>query len=911
MSITAREFARKLAELGYKELTPIQKVAIPLILKGHDVLVMAPTGHGKTEAAVFPVFYEIASNGLEPINALYVTPLRALNRDIANRISRIGEALGVKVMTRHGDTPQSERRRISASPPHVLITTPESLQFLILQDSYRRAFQNLRFVIVDEVQELLDDKRGLELSIVLERLKRITNHRLQMIGLSATVGDVETAKRFLNPSGEVEVASVDAVNEMEVRVVTAPVDERIMNEAFKAGLKPQLYARLITLKELIERHKPVLVFTNVRDTAEFLASELKRLSNLELEVHHGSLSKDVRLEVERRLKEGEVDAVFATSSLELGIDVGKINAVIQYMSPRQVTRLIQRVGRSGHRIGSKSLGFIVPGDNVFDALECLAIVEKMKEGYLERPTVEEKPYDVVAHQLVGMVLEGYKDLNQVLEVIKSSYFFKDLTLDELVEIASFLESAKVIKLEGTLIRPSARAKSYYFTTSMIPDSVRSFRVVDVETDSIIGELDEEFVSSLSEGEVFVLGGRLWRVVSVEKERIYVERAKEVRGLLPTWFGESIPVEKEVALKVYEMIAKAFRGDLSGLPQDVAEELSELVSEHKRRGYPEVGPDRIVVEVSGDVAVIHSPLGTRGNNTLGSVLSGLFKSLMKPTYRSNAYFIALASPSGIQEQEMREVVETFLKSPKEVLLSRLETAVKNSPNFKWKLFIEAERFGAIEKGSEFNYNFSLLKPYAETVVGTEAVKELIAKEYDVEALDRAKEMEWVVVKVPSFSPLAETFLSQLLLHSDSNDSPVMLEIIKRRLSSKELRLICLTCGWSDVRKAGEVPQRCPKCGGAFLAVTYPDDSQAVEVVRKSLKGEKLKGAENRKLRELKATASYYPLFGKYVALAIAARGVGAGNLARVLAELDKGEEAFFKAVMEEEKRFLRTRKYWQD
>jgi ATP-dependent Lhr-like helicase len=140
---------------------------------------------------------------------------------------------------------------------------------------------------------------------------------------------------------------------------------------------------------------------------------------------------------------------------------------------------------------------------------------------------------------------------------------------------------------------------------------------------------------------------------------------------------------------------------------------------------------------------------------------------------------------------------------------------------------------------------------------------------------------------------------------------MLEIIKRRLSSKELRLICLTCGWSDVRKAGEVPQRCPKCGGAFLAVTYPDDSQAVEVVRKSLKGEKLKGAENRKLRELKATASYYPQFGKYVALAIAARGIGAGNLARVLAELDKGEEAFFKAVMEEEKRFLRTRKYWQD
>jgi len=415
----------------------------------------------------------------------------------------------------------------------------------------------------------------------------------------------------------------------------------------------------------------------------------------------------------------------------------------------------------------------------------------------------------------------------------------------------------------------------------------------VEADSIIGELDEEFVSSLSEGEVFVLGGRLWRVVSVEKERIYVERAKEVRGLLPTWFGESIPVEKEVALKVYEMIAKAFRGDLSGLPQDVAEELSKLVSEHKRRGYPEVGPDRIVVEVSGDVAVIHSPLGTRGNNTLGSVLSGLFKSLMKPTYRSNAYFIALASPSGIQEQEMREVVETFLRSPKEVLLSRLETAVKNSPNFKWKLFIEAERFGAIEKGSEFNYNFSLLKPYAETVVGTEAVKELIAKEYDVEALDRAKEMEWVVVKVPSFSPLAETFLSQLLLHSDSNDSPVMLEIIRRRLSSKELRLICLTCGWSDVRKAGEVPQRCPKCGGAFLAVTYPDDSQAVEVVRKSLKGEKIKGAENRKLKELKATASYYPQFGKYVALAIAARGVGAGNLARVLAELDKGEEAFFK------------------
>ncbi len=758
---------------------------------------------------------------------------------------------------------------------------------------------------------MIDDKRGLELSIVLERLKRIANAKPQMIGISATLGDLEVAKRLLDPEGDVEVAMVDASKDMHVEIVISKPTKDTVDEAMGHGLPPELYLRLKAIDELIEKYKPVLIFTNVRDTAEFLASELKKLGRERVEVHHGSLSREVRTDVEEKLKRGEADAVVATSSLELGIDVGKINAVIQYASPRQVIRLVQRVGRSGHSMRAKSLGFLIPSPEIFDVLECKAIIDKWRERYLEKPTVEFNAYDVVAHEVAGMVLEGYSDLKEVLSVINSSYFFRDFTIDQLREVLSILETAKIVKVEGDIIKPYARTITYYFGTNMIPDSLRNFTVIDVSSNAKVGSLDEEFVASLTEDSVFVLSGRLWKVVSIENDKVFVEQARVTRGLLPTWFGESIPVEKEVAMRVYEMLSDAFRGDFSSVPEGVKDDLEKLVKEHVSRGYPPIEEGEILVEVMNDLVVIHSPLGTRGNNTIGALLAILFDSMVKPNYRSTAYHIALSSPSGISEEEIRRAIEKFLSLPEDTLKAYLRRAVKNSPNFKWKLFIEAERFGILDKKAEFNFNFSLLKPYEDTVVGEEAVNELLVNSYDVEAISIAKKMRWKVIKVPSPSPLAEEFLRQLLLSPAGNDTPIMVEVVKRRLANKEVRLVCLTCGWSDVKKASEVPERCPKCQGVFLSVTFPDDLEAVEVVRKTLRGEKLKGKENKKLREVKEVASYYPRFNKYVAIAIAARGVGPGNLGRVLSALDRGEDEFFKAILEEEKRFLRTRKYWQD
>ena len=911
MSAPQKQFAEKLVSLGYRELTPIQRLAIPIALKGKNVLIIAPTGHGKTEAAVFPTFYMILNEKLEKISALYITPLRALNRDLYGRLERLGEELGIRVAVRHGDTSQNERKKIVSSPPDLLITTPETLQYLVVQEAYRKLLSNLRVIIIDEIQEMVDDKRGLELSIVLERLKRLTKHRPQMIGISATVGDVETAKRLLDPEGDVEVAMVDATKDMEVEIVSVRPDEKVVDEALKFGLSPELYVRLKAIDDLIEKYKPVLVFTNVRDTTEFLAAELKRLGRERVEVHHGSLSREVRTEVERKLKEGEVDAVVATSSLELGIDVGKINAVIQYASPRQVIRLVQRVGRSGHSLRAKSLGFLVPGPNLFDVLECKAIIDKWKEKYLEKPTVEYNAYDVVAHQLAGMVLEGYRDLRDVLSVINSSYFFRDFTMDQLREVASVLEAAKIVKVEGDTVRPYARTIVYYFGTNMIPDSLRDFTVIDVSSNTKVGSLDEEFVTALTEDSVFVLSGRLWKVVSIEEDRVYVEQTKMSKGMLPSWFGESIPVEKEVAMRVYDIISRAFEGDFSSVPEGLREDLERVVKEHASRGYPPIQRGEILVEVAGDLVIVHSPLGTRGNNTLGALLSTLFDALEKPAYRSSAYHIALASPSGISEDEVRRAVEKFLNLPKESLVAMLRRAVKKSPNFKWKLFTEAQRFGVLDRNADFNFVFKLLEPYEDTIVGEEAVNELLVNSYDVDAIDLARGMRWRVVKVPSPSPLAEEFLKQLLAASDSGSAPIMIEVIKRRLSNKDVRLVCLSCGWSDVKKASEVPERCPKCGSVFLGVTFPDDQEAVEVVRKNIKGERLKGKENKKLREVQAVASYYPRFNRYVALAIAARGVGPGNLSRVLSALDRGENEFFRAILEEEKRFLRTRKYWQE
>ncbi|MCY0860211.1 MAG: DEAD/DEAH box helicase [Sulfolobaceae archaeon] len=916
MSITSnKDFVRRLLELGYKELTPIQKIAIPKVLEGKNLVIIAPTGYGKTESAILPVFYKIYNERPERISALYITPLRALNRDLEDRLRKIGDKFDIRVAVRHGDTSERERKNIIKEPPDLLITTPETLQYLIVNENYKNLFRNLRWIIVDELQEMLDDKRGIELSILLERIKRITNNKPQLIGLSATISDIELAKRFLDSEGNVEVARIDATKDLEISINLAPPTEDDINKSAHSNLNPETIARLRSLAEIIKNNKPVLIFTNTRETTEFLANTLKTMYNINIVAHHGSLSREVRTSAEKDFKEGKLDALTATSSLELGIDIGSIRLVVQYMSPRQVIRLIQRVGRSGHSVHLKSRGIIVPSEDVFDILECASIVDMLKAGYLEKSLVEFKPYDVAAHEIAGLVLEKIVDKQEIYELLKRSYYFRDLTLDELENILSMLEAAKIVRRRDSKVLPYARTISYYYNVNMIPDSLRTYIVINMVDNTKIGTLDEDFVVQLEEGSVIVLGGRLWKVNSIEENKIYVEETELKAGILPSWFGESIPVEKEVAMKAYEFLERISKGERVEYLDDYSyNKIKQILNEHIARGYPLPTKNRIVIEnIGGTLLIIHAPFGTRGNNTLGALISSILSRIkgIKTSYRADAYHIAISSVLPVSKTDIENIIKSLLSSEESTLIEYLKISIKESPQFKWSILIEAERFGAIEPKSDITITSTLLKAYYDTIIGEEAVRELMTKDYDIEIFKDLKKVTWNVIDVPSISPLAKMFLDKiLLLRKDSAETPVLIEVFKRRLMESQVRVVCILCGWNGVFKAKDVPIKCPNCGSVFLTVLNKDDTEGMEIIKKALKGMKLSKAEKKVLEDLKLIADYYSSNNKYVAIGLSVRGVGPHNIGKALSRLRDGENSFYEALLDEERRFLKYRKFWQ-
>lgn len=907
-----KEIADKIRNAGYTELTPIQRIAGPKILMGEDTLIVAPTGHGKTEAAVLPIFSLIYLRRPQRISGLYVTPLRALNRDLYSRLSKLGEVFQVKVAVRHGDSSAGERKRLISDPPDFLITTPETLGYLLVRKEVRQHLTNLRWVIVDELQEMLDEKRGYELSVVLERLRRISKNRIQVVGISATVGDLNLAKLFLNPRGQVQVAKVDTVKEMELKVLFPRLKEEDLKDFKSLNHSPAFLARLKALSDLIERNKPVIIFTNTRETAEFLASQLK-LMNVEVDVHHGSLSKEVRMKVEKALKEGQIGAIISTSSLELGIDIGSINLVAQYMSPRQVSRLLQRVGRSGHSFKRKSKGIVIPAEDVFDTLESLVICDAASEGYLEKPLVEEKPLDVVAHQIAGMVLEGYSKPSEIYQVISSSYFFSNLSEEEFREVLELLRTERVVKFSGDQVSPSHRIWKYFYRVTMIPDTSSSLIAIDVSSRQKIGSLDRDFVVTLQEDDVIVLSGVLWKVVSIEKDHVFLERTEIKRGILPAWVGETIPVEKEIASRVHSLMIRALNGEESPLPDEVIEEIKKTAREMKKRNYPLPSLQDLLAEVeNNEVIVIHSPLGSRGNNTLGSILAFSLQKLkgIRVTYREDPYHIALASPLPITVTDLKEIWRTLQGMDEEELRSTLREAIRNSPEFRWKLLVEAKRFGALDPEAEEIVSLNLVRTYSDTIIGEEALRELEVKNYDVDVLGLIKRMQIRAVEVPTLSPLARRFVEKLMSRDRKNEAPILVEVVKRRLNSKEMLFICLSCGWSKTLKVQDSPERCRNCGSVFLAVTSPEEQRSVEVVKMAINGVKLKGEDSRLLESLKVTSSIFSSYKKYAAIALAAQGVGPYNLGKVLSKLREGEVRFYESILEEEKRFIRTRKFWK-
>src|SRR5881396_1370564 len=540
----------RLEKEGFLEASPIQQLSIPAILRGENVLLIAPTGTGKTLAAILPVLDEFfekrSSEKTHGISILYITPLRALNRDLLRRLEEMGRDLDVKIQVRHGDTSMSARSRQAKSPPDMLITTPETLQSILVGRRMKEHLRRVRWIVVDEVHELATDERGVQLSIALERLLELTGVEFQRIGLSATIGEPERIAQFLaGTNRKISILRSDEERGLEISVGSVSPTHKDQEEASGLGLPASTVARARKIQQLIEAHKSTLVFTNTREHAEALASQLRALGTTSVRVHHGSLSRELREEAEKEFQEGRLRGLICTSSLELGIDIGSVDFIIQYTSPRVTT-------------------------SPDDILESAVLISRAKQGRLERPIIHEKALDVLAHQIIGILLQERRmTAEQILHLVQRSYSFRELQTDELDDVIHQIDELRLIRKFGDTFSPrNPKAIKYYFENlSVIPD-VQKYTVFDFFRKRRIGTLDQDFVARRCvSGAEFILHGQTWRVISVDEQKLHVEVEAAPPSLtaIPGWEGDMIPVQMDVASEVGRMRRTlALSGELDGV-----------------------------------------------------------------------------------------------------------------------------------------------------------------------------------------------------------------------------------------------------------------------------------------------------------------------------------------------------------
>lgn len=540
--------------------SPPQALGWPAIERGENALILAPTGSGKTLAAFLKcmdVLYQEGDAARSGVQVLYISPLKALNNDIyrnlevpLSEIAAKADELGLTLprlthAVRTGDTPQRDRAAMVKHPPDILITTPESL-YLLLTSRSRQILQRVRYVIIDEIHALAPTKRGVHLSLSLERLEALLPHPPVRIGLSATQRPLEEVARFL---GGVDrpVTIVDTGRRKELDLqVDVPVPE--MRALPEGTIWPAIYDRIL---ELVRQHRSTLLFVNNRGLAERLTGQLNSLAGREVaRVHHGSMSRESRQQVEEELKAGRLPCLVATSSLELGIDVGAVELVIQVESPRSVSRGLQRVGRAGHALGAAAKGRLIPKYRG-DLLEMACIAREMRRGQVEETRVPTGALDVLAQQVVAMAAMDEWPVADLLQLIRRSYCYRDLTrrqLDAVLEMLSGrypsadfrdLRPRIVWDRETGVIRAREGARTLAILSGgTIPD--RGYYGVYIDgTDTKLGEMDEEFVYESRVGDVFLLGTSSWRIKAVEHDRITVTKAAGQLPKMPFWKGEGL------------------------------------------------------------------------------------------------------------------------------------------------------------------------------------------------------------------------------------------------------------------------------------------------------------------------------------------------------------------------------------
>ncbi|WP_206662526.1 DEAD/DEAH box helicase [Halorubrum sp. BOL3-1] len=973
------EVREALSERGFTTPTEPQREAIPPLSAGKNALVLAPTGTGKTETAMLPVFDALVDARDAPgdppregISTLYITPLRALNRDMMDRLEWWGDRLDVEVAVRHGDTTRYERSQQADDPPDVLITTPESLQAVLTGSKMRVALESVEHVVIDEVHELASAKRGAQLTVGLERLRRVAGP-FQRVGLSATVGDPEEVGRFLVGVGKrdpdrpgdraFETVEVAAGTRTDVRVLDPEITDADSRLAGELAVDETTASHVRTIREIVAEHESTLVFVNTRQTAEALGSRFKTLAEkereaaesgsrerggdtadpdevTEIELHHGSLSKEVRIDVEDRFKSGDLDGLVCTSSMELGIDVGRVDHVVQYGSPREVARLLQRVGRAGHRRDLVSEGTVVTqgGD---DTLEAMAIARRAGDELVEPANIHHGSLDTVANQIVGVVMDGGDvHAREAYATVTSAYPFEDLSEPEFQEVVRELDGNRLLWLdeETDILEKSGGTWQYFYANlSMIPDE-STYEVYDMSSRRGIGTLDEQFVVNFAgPGETFVQRGEMWRITEVdeEEERVNVTPIPDPTGEVPSWVGQEIPVPRPVAEEVGEIRGEAATAlDAGSTPGAVAADLAErypadeatvaaaleTVVDHVDAGHPVPTDERVVIEGSARTVAVDAAFGHEVNETLARLLAALVGQRAGSSVGMDVdpYRIEFEVPHGVTPGTFREVLET---TDADRLEAYLELAVKKSDALKFTLAQVAAKFGAVKRYREGRGKFGgdrLLAALEDTPVYDEALREVfhadLAAPETAELLaaiqSAASGGDGVAVEIArERTPLGTAGRSAgtEFLVPDNADADVI-ETVRERIQDDRVILFCLHCtDWrhtTKVRRVRDQPE-CPDCGSTRIAALNPWDDETVTAVRATEKDDE----QERRTERAHRAASLVQTHGKRAVIALAARGVGPHNAARIINKLREDEDEFYRDVLRQEREYARTQSFW--
>jgi ATP-dependent Lhr-like helicase len=929
---------------GVSRPTPPQRDGIPVIREGKNALIVSPTGSGKTEAAMLPVLDSIVREGIgtvRGVKVLYVTPLRALNRDLLERLENWCKELDLRVSVRHGDTGAEERRAQSLSSPDIIITTPETVQVLLVSRRISGYLRTVRWVIVDEVHELATDKRGCQLAVCLERLREIADNDFQRIGLSATVGSPETLARFLvGPTRSCEVVKVIVPKPFEFKVVYPAAGEEDEQAASSLQTFPDVAARVRLTTSLL-RKGPAIVFTNTRSEAEVLSSRLRMWDpSLKLGVHHGSLSRGARSMAESSLKLGALEAIVSTSSLEMGIDVGRVNVIVQYGSPRQVTRLVQRAGRSGHTLERVSRCFIITQDSD-DTLEACVISSFALKDRFEPTEVFERPYDVLVQQLAGLLIERRSwRVDDILQILRRSSPFQALTVGELTKAAEFMQSMRprlASLRDGILSRAYDNKplfKYYFENLSMIPET-RQYPVIS-EGGEVVGTLDEEFVAKEGEiGKKFILGGAAWKVDQVYESSVYVRKAEDPVGAVPSWVGEEIPVPKEVAQEVGRIRREAeselrkgalSRERLSTLSLEyntdrdtLARALREVIL-HIQRGIP-VPTDRVVtVESWRETVVVHTHWGLRVNRTLSRILAKILSQNRRIVSSEDAYRVVLEG-RGLTSAEVVDVIRRLTETD---LAATLRSACEESGFFRIRFMHVARKMGIL--GREADLTSGLLEKvmavYRDSIPFEEAWRTYLHSDMDLRGLSSSLssistgQVQVVDVgSLPEPSPLASVALEEMTRRGEVMDPGrlrrLAIEGAKVRSLGSAVLLACTNCwGYTSQAYVSELFEKatCPSCGSAKVASVQEDEDRVERLVRRARSGLPPTKGSRKLMETLKRSAELNEAFGPSAIIAQLFK-LPYSELKKFLSKHSERDESFYSGLLELErgqtlKRFIR-------